>query len=208
MLPDTDSATSPVGSGARPSESMHGYLKKWTNYYKGYQLRWFVFENGILSYYKHEDDVGNASRGSISMRIARLHMGSEGKTKFKITGKSSVKYILKAADEVEAKRWFGSLHSAAQRMNDQANQDERQKTQSAEALWKLRDAPISDLHSDAATICEPRDIVSLARSPSAKQTISDDPPQIIRGTILNGRKLTELLTRKFDDKWKVHPTDV
>jgi hypothetical protein len=33
---------------------MKGYLKKWTNYTSGYKLRWFVLEDGVLSYYKHQ----------------------------------------------------------------------------------------------------------------------------------------------------------
>ena len=29
-----------------------GWLYKWTNYIKGYQKRWFVLQNGLLSYYR------------------------------------------------------------------------------------------------------------------------------------------------------------
>lgn len=31
---------------------MKGWLSKWTNYIKGYQRRWFVLSNGLLSYYR------------------------------------------------------------------------------------------------------------------------------------------------------------
>lgn len=31
---------------------MKGWLFKWTNYLKGYQRRWFVLQNGHLSYYR------------------------------------------------------------------------------------------------------------------------------------------------------------
>lgn len=31
---------------------MKGWLLKWTNYLKGYQRRWFVLCNGVLSYYR------------------------------------------------------------------------------------------------------------------------------------------------------------
>ena len=57
-------SSAPQGiSGAVPGESavnskesreMKGYLKKWTNYTSGYKLRWFVLEDGVLSYYKHQ----------------------------------------------------------------------------------------------------------------------------------------------------------
>ncbi|KAI2637838.1 oxysterol binding protein [Hypomontagnella submonticulosa] len=179
-------ATSQAGPGAAiTGESlagrepqMKGYLKKWTNYRKGYQLRWFVLENGVLSYYKHQDDAENACRGAISMRIARLYMSPEEKTKFEIIGKSSVKYTLKANHEVEAKRWFWALNNAIQWMKDQAKQDERQKAQSAEMLRQARDslskpteATFSDSHSEVASTAEPRSSVQLSRLPSGKTPV-------------------------------------
>jgi len=38
---------------------MKGYLKKWTNYTGGWKLRWFVLEDGVLSYYKHQGEKDN-----------------------------------------------------------------------------------------------------------------------------------------------------
>jgi ankyrin repeat protein len=43
-----------TGMGVKESREMKGYLKKWTNYTTGYKLRWFVLEDGVLSYYKHQ----------------------------------------------------------------------------------------------------------------------------------------------------------
>ena len=34
------------------SDQYKGWLYKWTNYIKGYQKRWFVLQNGLLSYYR------------------------------------------------------------------------------------------------------------------------------------------------------------
>jgi len=182
VLGHATSQAGPVATSGDPltgrEPTMKGYLKKWTNYRKGYQLRWFVLENGVLSYYKHQDDAENACRGAISMRIARLHMSPEEKTKFEIIGKSSVKYTLKANHEVEAKRWFWALNNAIQWMKDQVKQDERQKAQSAEMLRQARDnlgkpsdASISDMHSEAASTNEPHSSASHSRLPSTtKQT--------------------------------------
>ena len=36
-----------------PLDSFKGWLLKWTNYLKGYQRRWFVLSNGLLSYYRY-----------------------------------------------------------------------------------------------------------------------------------------------------------
>ena len=43
-----------VTIGGKESREMKGYLKKWTNYTSGYKLRWFVLEDGVMSYYKHQ----------------------------------------------------------------------------------------------------------------------------------------------------------
>lgn len=40
--------------GGKDSREIKGYLKKWTNYTTGFKLRWFVLEDGVLSYYKHQ----------------------------------------------------------------------------------------------------------------------------------------------------------
>ena len=40
--------------GNKETREMKGYLKKWTNYTGGYKLRWFVLEDGVLSYYKNQ----------------------------------------------------------------------------------------------------------------------------------------------------------
>ena len=121
---------------------MKGYLKKWTNYTTGYKLRWFVLEDGVLSYYKHQDDAGSACRGAINMKIASLHMDSKDKLTFEIHGKSSVKYHLKANHEVEAKRWFWSLNNAIQWSKDEAREEQKRQRQEGEALRQFSGGPI------------------------------------------------------------------
>jgi len=36
----------------QPLDQYKGWLYKWTNYIKGYQKRWFMLQNGYLSYYR------------------------------------------------------------------------------------------------------------------------------------------------------------
>lgn len=150
----------------RDGREMKGYLKKWTNYRKGYQLRWFVLEDGVMSYYKHQDDSGSACRGAINMRIARLNMDPTEKTKFDIIGKSSVKYHLKANHEVEAKRWFWALNNSIQWTKDQAKEEEKQKQRSAELLRQAkaehsgstsaREASATELNSETVSVADTR----------------------------------------------------
>lgn len=142
----------------KDAREMRGYLKKWTNYTSGYKLRWFVLEDGVLSYYKHQgeafsphqtkshqcpltlvaDDAGSACRGAINMKIARLNMDSQDKTRFEIHGKSSVKYHLKANHVVEAKRWFWTLNNAIQWAKDEAKEEQRRQTRDAEVLRQAK----------------------------------------------------------------------
>lgn len=149
----------------KDGREMKGYLKKWTNYRKGYQLRWFVLEDGVMSYYKHQDDSGSACRGAINMRIAKLNMDPTEKTKFEIIGKSSVKYHLKANHEVEAKRWFWALNNSIQWTKDQAKEEDRQRQKSAELLRQAKvehstgsgsKDSTNELASETASITETR----------------------------------------------------
>ena len=124
--------------GGKDAREMKGYLKKWTNYTSGYKLRWFVLEDGVLSYYKHQDDAGSACRGAINMRIAKLRMDPQDKSRFEIHGKSSVKYHLKANHVVEAKRWFWALNNAIQWTKDEAKDEERKKREKANMLHQAK----------------------------------------------------------------------
>uniref|UniRef100_A0A060TAF0 ARAD1B06556p n=1 Tax=Blastobotrys adeninivorans TaxID=409370 RepID=A0A060TAF0_BLAAD len=109
--------------GAQPLSGpprISGYLKKWTNFTGGYKLRWFVLENGVLSYYKRQDDTDRACRGSINMKNATLHLNSSEKTNFEISMKgSSSKFHLRANHPVETNRWIWALTNAIQYAKDQ-----------------------------------------------------------------------------------------
>ncbi|KAE9973276.1 hypothetical protein BLS_003660 [Venturia inaequalis] len=135
----------PVGAAAaenalgnKEGREMKGYLKKWTNYTGGWKLRWFVLEDGVLSYYKNQDDAGSACRGAINMRIAKLQMDPNDKSKIDIHGKSSVKYNLKANHEVEAKRWFWALNNAMQYTKDEAKEEELRLKKESVDLFKAK----------------------------------------------------------------------
>ena len=139
--------------GGKDAREMKGYLKKWTNYTSGYKLRWFVLEDGVLSYYKHQDDAGSACRGAINMRIAKLHMDPQDKSRFEIHGKSSVKYHLKANHIVEAKRWFWALNNAIQWTKDEAKEEERKKREKVDILHQARNGKLSPMQSES-THCD------------------------------------------------------
>ena len=51
---------------------MKGTLNKWTNYLHGWQERYFIVGEGILSYYKSEFDTQFGCRGSICLHKVRV----------------------------------------------------------------------------------------------------------------------------------------
>lgn len=170
-------ARSPSGSApeaGKDAREMKGYLKKWTNYTTGYKLRWFVLEDGVLSYYKHQDDAGSACRGAINMRIARLHMDPQDKTRFEIQGKSSVRYHLKANHVVEAKRWFWSLNNAIQHTKDEAKEDEKRRTMDAD---KLRQAKL-----EAADNSDGLSLTSTRKTLPSALGVSENGGKSVRST--------------------------
>ena len=190
----------PSGTGeshAKDTREMRGYLKKWTNYTSGYKLRWFVLEDGVLSYYKHQgnvvpytdtcahrltnffflvDDTDSACRGAINMKIAKLNMDSQDKTRFEIQSKASVKYHLKANHVVEAKRWFWTLNNAIRWAKDEAMEEEKRQSKNAEAIQKAKlDQIEGRLPSDTAPDALP---ASPPKSTNGKGTTSTTVPSL------------------------------
>lgn len=66
VLGNTTAPTIDNQPGGKDGREMKGYLKKWTNYTTGYKLRWFVLEDGVLSYYKHQGKRCSLSTHRIS----------------------------------------------------------------------------------------------------------------------------------------------
>ncbi|KAH9002232.1 Oxysterol-binding protein-domain-containing protein [Lactarius hatsudake] len=111
--------------------TLKGYLNKYTNVARGYSTRWFVLKDGVLSYYRHQEDEQVASRGSISMKTAVLRppTGAE-KLRFEVhstpsRGHTSVqKWYMKANHPVEASRWTQAISKAIEHAKHQYKPNE------------------------------------------------------------------------------------
>ncbi|EGF99292.1 uncharacterized protein MELLADRAFT_45770 [Melampsora larici-populina 98AG31] len=108
-------------SGLQPT--LKGYLSKWTNMAKGYNIRWLVLDNGYLSYYRDQKDEGKAVRGSIAMSVAILTGPdiTKDKLRFEVSsklGSSYPKFYLKGAHPVEVMRWVDALKQAIELAKD------------------------------------------------------------------------------------------
>lgn len=58
----SDEAVIPASMPIPGAAETKGWLYKWTNYIKGYQKRWFVLSNGLLSYYRYQAEMSHTCR--------------------------------------------------------------------------------------------------------------------------------------------------
>uniref|UniRef100_A0A8C3A1L8 Oxysterol-binding protein n=1 Tax=Cyclopterus lumpus TaxID=8103 RepID=A0A8C3A1L8_CYCLU len=106
---------------------------RWTNYLKGYQRRWFVLSNGLLSYYRTQAEMAHTCRGTIN--LATAHIDTEDACNIVLSSGGRT-YHLKASTEVERQRWVTALElakaKAIRMMNDQSDDsgDEEPASQS------------------------------------------------------------------------------
>ncbi|KAM6965508.1 oxysterol-binding protein 2 [Aplochiton taeniatus] len=127
------SASTSSAAPAPGSDTYKGWLFKWTNYLKGYQRRWFVLSNGLLSYYRTQAEMAHTCRGTIN--LATAHIDTEDACNIVLSSGGRT-YHLKASTEVERQRWVTALELAKAKailmMNDQSDDsgDEEPSSQS------------------------------------------------------------------------------
>lgn len=96
-----------AASLAQQPDQYKGWLYKWTNYIRGYQKRWFVLQNGLLSYYRNQAEMLHTCRGTINLANAFIHTGDS--CSFVISNGGTQTFHLKASSEVERQRWVTAL---------------------------------------------------------------------------------------------------
>ncbi|SPO26277.1 related to SWH1 - Member of an oxysterol-binding protein family [Ustilago trichophora] len=120
QLHNADAAKASQASQSGQPPSFKGYLGKWTNIAHGYKTRWFVLEDGILSYYHSQDDEGKQSRGAINMRYANIRADNNDKHRLEViseTGKGTSKLYLRGTHPVERARWVQVLQQTKEFFN-------------------------------------------------------------------------------------------
>ncbi|XP_011703210.1 PREDICTED: oxysterol-binding protein 1 isoform X1 [Wasmannia auropunctata] len=131
-------------------QEMKGWLFKWTNYLKGYQRRWFVLSNGLLSYYRAEPtggpkissrrkrragrasenpaEMSHTCRGTISLHGALIH--TVDACTFVVSNGGTQTFHIKASTEVERQQWVTALElakaKAIQAMESEEEEEEYQ----------------------------------------------------------------------------------
>uniref|UniRef100_A0A8C9A0N5 Oxysterol-binding protein n=1 Tax=Prolemur simus TaxID=1328070 RepID=A0A8C9A0N5_PROSS len=101
------SPSAPVAS--LPLDSFKGWLLKWTNYLKGYQRRWFVLGNGLLSYYRNQGEMAHTCRATIN--LSTVHIDKEDSCGILLVS-GARNYHLKASSEAKRQQWINALELA------------------------------------------------------------------------------------------------
>lgn len=118
----------------KTSESDHfkGWLWKWTNYIKGYQRRWFVLSNGLLSYYRSQAEMAHTCRGTIN--LAGAFIVTEDSCNFMISNGGTQTFHLKASSEVERQRWITALELAKAKASRMLDTDDSSEEDNADGM--------------------------------------------------------------------------
>ncbi|KAK7119310.1 hypothetical protein R3I94_021223 [Phoxinus phoxinus] len=113
---------------------MEGVLYKWTNYMTGWQPRWFVLDNGIISYYDSEDDVCKGSKGSIKMSVCEIKVHPTDNTRLELIIPGEQHFYVKAVNAAERQKWLVALGSSKAGLIDTRTKKERDLTETTESL--------------------------------------------------------------------------
>ncbi|XP_006034596.1 pleckstrin homology domain-containing family A member 3 isoform X2 [Alligator sinensis] len=113
---------------------MEGVLYKWTNYLTGWQPRWFVLDNGILSYYDSQDDVCKGSKGSIKMAVCEIKVHPTDNTRMELIIPGEQHFYMKAVNAAERQRWLVALGSSKACLTDTRTKKEKEISETNESL--------------------------------------------------------------------------
>lgn len=116
QLSNADAAMAANANQPGLPPTFRGYLGKWTNYARGYKNRWFVLENGILSYYHSQEEEGKQSRGSLNLRFAKIRADPSDKLRLEVVAdhpsnanRTGNRLYLRGSHPVERARWVQVL---------------------------------------------------------------------------------------------------
>ncbi|XP_072944383.1 pleckstrin homology domain-containing family A member 3-like [Epargyreus clarus] len=91
---------------------MEGILWKWTNYWNGWQTRWFVLDNGILSYYKSQEEVIQGCKGSVKVSVCQINVNNIDTTRLDLVIPGQQHMYLRAPSPQDRQKWLVALGSA------------------------------------------------------------------------------------------------
>lgn len=182
-----------------------GWLYKWTNYIKGYQKRWFVLQNGLLSYYRNQAEMAHTCRGTISLHGAIIHTENYSCNFVVSNGGGTQTFHLRASSEVERQKWVTALELAKAKAIQMMESDEeddgdqefpveiskqelmnavRSMSSKLEDLRTCNDLIVKHGHALQRSVSDLEQASSLKESGDKKSEVSNIQPKV---KILNER---------------------
>src|SRR5690606_17989278 len=90
---------------------MEGVLWKWTNYWNGWQPRWFVLDKGVITYYNSQEEVNQGCKGSLRVSACDIVPHPTDSRRLDLIIPSEQHYCLRASSEQDRQRWIVALGS-------------------------------------------------------------------------------------------------
>uniref|UniRef100_A0A7M4F769 Sesquipedalian n=1 Tax=Crocodylus porosus TaxID=8502 RepID=A0A7M4F769_CROPO len=100
----------------------------------GWQPRWFVLDNGILSYYDSQDDVCKGSKGSIKMAVCEIKVHPTDNTRMELIIPGEQHFYMKAVNAAERQRWLVALGSSKACLTDTRTKKDKEISETNESL--------------------------------------------------------------------------
>lgn len=91
---------------------MEGILWKWTNYWTGWQPRWFVLDGGVLVYYQSQEEVSQGCKGSLKISACEISVSQTDTLRLDLNLPGELHYYLRASTSQERQQWLVALGSA------------------------------------------------------------------------------------------------
>ncbi|XP_038125458.1 pleckstrin homology domain-containing family A member 8 isoform X2 [Cyprinodon tularosa] len=113
---------------------MEGMLHKWTNYISGWQPRWFVLDEGTLSYYDSQEDAWKGCKGSIKISVCEIQVHSSDSTRVDLIIPGEQYFYLRAINAAERQKWLVALGTAKACLTDNRTKREKELQENTEAL--------------------------------------------------------------------------
>jgi hypothetical protein len=92
---------------------MEGNLQKWTNYWKGWQQRYFVLKDGVLAYFNTESECksGAGCKRAYKISMFDIIVNKSDNTRVDLIVANDQHLYLKASDYKERQKWLVALAS-------------------------------------------------------------------------------------------------
>ncbi|PAN20286.1 hypothetical protein PAHAL_3G368600 [Panicum hallii] len=164
-------AAAPAPPLPQPAAAVAGVLQKWVNYGKGWRSRYFVLEDGVLSYYKLRGGGGGAGGAGEAVAFAAARVIGEGAA------------LRRAREEAAAagKQWrpFGEVHLKVSSIRASKSDDKRLYIFSGTKTLHLRCETEEDRNAwiDALLVAKdrfPRSLTSNDLGPMADIMLSTE----------------------------------